>query len=91
MCSTRVQGRGYPQFVMNNYWPVRAASCRKVNGNTIYLRDIADWRKKLNRQYDRINQQRFITVTANIHKRDLGGAIHDVNKAIAQLGELPTG
>ena len=40
---------------------------------------------------DRINQQRFITLTANIHEKDLGTALKKVNQAIGTLGELPKG
>ncbi|MFX7756016.1 hypothetical protein ABTJ91_20195, partial [Acinetobacter baumannii] len=60
--------------------------------NIIHLRDIADL-KKTNTvgEYDRINQQRFITITANIHDIDLGNALNEVNKHIKALGNLPTG
>jgi len=43
------------------------------------------------RVHDRINQQRFITLTANIYDKDLGTASTDVNAAIRSLGELPKG
>jgi multidrug efflux pump subunit AcrB len=33
----------------------------------------------------------FITVTANLHQKDLGAATEDVKEAIASLGELPRG
>jgi len=33
----------------------------------------------------------MLSVTANLHKKDLGGATEDVNAAIASLGELPRG
>src|SRR5882724_3672273 len=42
-------------------------------------------------EYDRINQQRFITVIADIHQRDLGRAVADVNNSIKKLGTLPQG
>jgi multidrug efflux pump subunit AcrB len=58
----------------------------KANGQSL-LRDIAEWKKGSSiGEYDRINQQRFITVTANIHKKGFGKAVADVNKAIKQLG-----
>src|SRR5215210_3079003 len=82
----------YPQFAMNNTDQLEQLPVGKNNGSTIYFRDIADWKKGNSiGEYDRINQQRFITVTANIHKKDLGRAVKDVNKAITQLGELPQG
>jgi multidrug efflux pump subunit AcrB len=56
------------------------------------LRDVATIKKNTSPgEYDRINQQRFITVTANIHNKDLGAAIQKVNSAISSLGELPAG
>jgi len=82
----------YPQFKMNSPEQVEQIPVYSANGKTIYLRDIADW-KKINTvgEYDRLNQQRFITVTANLYKQNLGNAIKDVNKAISNIGELPQG
>src|SRR5215210_1374867 len=80
----------YPQLTMTSPEQVEQIPVGKVNGQTIFLRDIADWKKGVSiGEYDRINQQRFITVTANIHKKDLGKAVTDVNKAVKQLGGLP--
>ena len=82
----------YPQFAMNSTDQLEQLPVGKVNGSTVYLRDVAEWKKGNSiGEYDRINQQRFITITANIHKNDLGGSVKDVNKAIKQLGELPQG
>ncbi len=82
----------YPQFVMNSPEQVDQLPVGKSGDRTVYLRDIADWKKGNSiGEYDRINQQRFITLSANIHHKDLGKAITDVNNAIKQLGELPQG
>jgi multidrug efflux pump subunit AcrB len=82
----------YPQFMMNSPDQIEQIPVGKVNDKPIYLRDIADWKKGNSiGEYDRLNQQRFITVTANIHKQDLGNVISEVNGAIKQLGELPAG
>lgn len=82
----------YPQFVMNSPDQVDQIQVGKSDGKPIFLRDIADWKNtKTVGEYDRINQQHFITITANIHKQDLGKAISDVNDAIKQLGTLPQG
>ena len=82
----------YPQFIMNSPEQVEQIQVGKNAGSPIFLRDIADWRKSNSiGEYDRINQQRFITVTANIYKKDLGRAVRDVEAAIKQLGELPAG
>ncbi|HMH32174.1 MAG TPA: efflux RND transporter permease subunit, partial [Puia sp.] len=82
----------YPQFKMNNPEQVEQIPVASANGKTIYLRDVADW-KKINTvgEYDRLNQQRFVTVTANLHKQDLGTAVKDVSKAISNMGEIPQG
>lgn len=82
----------YPQLAMNSPEQIDQIPVGKSGDNTIFLRDIADWKKGNSiGEYDRINQQRFITVTANIHKQDLGKAVDDVNRAIKNLGELPQG
>jgi multidrug efflux pump subunit AcrB len=82
----------YPQLSMNTPEQVEQIPVGKVNNQSIFLRDIADWKKGSSiGEYDRINQQRFITVTANIHKQDLGKAVADVNNSIKQLGTLPQG
>jgi multidrug efflux pump subunit AcrB len=61
-------------------------------GNPVYLRDLATTQQITSPgEYDRINQQRFITITANIYNKDLGTAIRKVNKATASLGQLPQG
>lgn len=58
----------------------------------VYLRDVARWSTRLTPgEYDRLNQQRFITLTGNIHEKDLGSALKEVDAAVASLGELPKG
>lgn len=82
----------YPQFIMNSPEHINQIPVGKVGGNTIYLRDVADWKSSHSiGEYDRINQQRFITLTANIYKKDLGSAIKDINTAIKELGTQPQG
>ncbi|MFH6935981.1 efflux RND transporter permease subunit [Flavobacterium sp. FlaQc-30] len=82
----------YPQFVMNKPEQVNQIPVGKVNNNTIYLRDVADWKTgNTVGEYDRINQQRYITLTANIYKEDLGSIVKDINTAIKKLGEQPQG
>jgi multidrug efflux pump subunit AcrB len=67
--------------------PVASSADRKI-----YLRDVATWNRITTpAEYDRLNQQRFITLTANIHDKDLGSAVKELDKAIAGLGELPAG
>jgi multidrug efflux pump subunit AcrB len=42
-------------------------------------------------EYNRYNQQRMITLTANVHGSDLGSAAADVSAAIARAGDPPAG
>ncbi|TWI78995.1 multidrug efflux pump subunit AcrB [Lacibacter cauensis] len=66
--------------------PVSAAD------KNIFLRDVATWKRATTvGEYDRLNQQRFITLSANLHKQDLGTAVKDVNSAISKLDSLPQG
>lgn len=80
----------YPQFRMNSTDEMEMIPVSGKSG--VFLRDVAQWKPLLSPgEYDRLNQQRFITLTANIYKRDLGAAISDVEKAVISLGELPKG
>lgn len=66
--------------------PVSAAD------KNIFLRDVATWKKLMTvGEYDRLNQQRFITISANLNKKDLGSAVKDVQTAIGKLDSLPQG
>jgi len=42
-------------------------------------------------EYDRYNQQRMITITANIAGKDLGGVAQEVEAAIKRVGDPPRG
>lgn len=82
----------YPQLTMNAPEQVEQIPVGKNGGNMIYLRDIAELKKGTSiGEYDRINQQRFITITANVFKKDLANAIKDVNETIRRSGDLPQG
>ncbi len=82
----------YPQYKMNSPEELEVVPIAWNAGNPVYLRDVATWKKTTSvGEYDRINQQRFITITANIHNKDMGTALKTVNSAIASLGELPKG
>lgn len=82
----------YPQFRMNSPDQIEQIPIDGKGDQNIYLRDVADW-KKMNTvgEYDRLNQQRYITVTANLNNKDLGSAIKDANNAIKNIGEIPHG
>jgi CzcA family heavy metal efflux pump len=82
----------YPQFTMNSPDQLELVPLKSEGNNSIYLRDVATIQKNsAPGEYDRMNQQRFITITANIYKKDAGTAIKKVNRAITSLGALPQG
>lgn len=80
----------YPQYQMNSTDDIELIPVS--TDPQVYVRDVARWSKGFTPgEYDRLNQQRFITITGNIHEKDLGAALKQVNKEIAALGELPKG
>jgi multidrug efflux pump subunit AcrB len=77
---------------MNDPGKVDNILLSNANGKPVYLRDVASWKMgTIEAEYDRLNQKRFITLTANLHDHSLGKAIGDINKVIAGLGKLPEG
>jgi len=80
----------YPQSRMNSTDEIEMIPVS--NKGDVFLRDVAQWKPLLTPgEYDRLNQQRFITLTANLHQQDLGTALGHVHDAIKELGELPKG
>jgi multidrug efflux pump subunit AcrB len=82
----------YPQYRMNSAEQVEMIPVGLQPGATTFLRDVASWEKTvMPGEYDRLNQQRYLTLTANIYNRDLNTVIKAVKKEIVSLGELPRG
>lgn len=82
----------YPQYLVNSPAEIGLVPISNSPDKKIFLQDVATWERiKSPAQYDRLNQERFITLTANIHEKDLGAAVKEVDDAIAELGELPAG
>jgi multidrug efflux pump subunit AcrB len=80
-----------PEYQMKSSEDLEQIPVSAANKN-IFLRDVATWKKTTTvGEYDRLNQQRFITISANLHKQDLGTAVKDVNAAIGKLDSLPQG
>ncbi|MEX2233319.1 MAG: efflux RND transporter permease subunit [Cyclobacteriaceae bacterium] len=80
----------YPQFTINSTEDIEMIPVS--SDPPVYLRDVARWKKTSSPgEYDRLNQQRFITLTANIHEQDLGEAVSEVSNAVSSLGQLPQG
>ncbi len=80
----------YPQFAMNSTEQIALLPVSNKDGKPVFLRDVAGW-KIINMagEYDRLNQQRFISVTANIQDQDPGTAFREVNRIIHSIGEIP--
>jgi multidrug efflux pump subunit AcrB len=73
----------YPEYRMNSTAQLEMVPVAAANGNVHLLSEVASWKKiTMPGEYDRLNQQRYITVTANVRGEDLGGTFSDVNTII---------
>ncbi|MDP4215232.1 MAG: efflux RND transporter permease subunit [Bacteroidota bacterium] len=83
----------YPPYRMNSTAQLEAIPVSSGNGaGTHYLNEVATWKHTtVPGEYDRLNQQRYITITANIEQDDLGAVFKSVRQAIEDLGKLPNG
>lgn len=80
-----------PQFKMNAPEEVGNIPLT-AEGNSSRVRDVAALTPGVSvGEYDRLNQQRMVTITANTHDCDLGSALRAVEKIVAAEGELPKG
>ncbi|HWZ57897.1 MAG TPA: efflux RND transporter permease subunit [Gemmatimonadaceae bacterium] len=89
-----------PQALMSNIGTVERipvqtvrASDREGGGDApLFVGDLATLSRVATvGEYDRLNQQRMLTLTANLHGADLGRARDGVRRAIAAAGTLPKG
>jgi multidrug efflux pump subunit AcrB len=82
----------YPEFRMNNTAQLEAIPVAGGDGRTHYLSEVASWKyANVAGEYDRLNQQRYVTITANIQSQDQGAVFKRVNKSIADMGKLQNG
>jgi len=80
-----------PEYLMNSIEQLQSISLVKGKSRPI-LSDIAQMTiDTLPGEYDRSGPRRFLTVSANIYKKDLGTATTGVQKAIKSLGIPPKG
>jgi multidrug efflux pump subunit AcrB len=80
-----------PEYMMNDMSQIKSIPLVK-GGNRPFLEDVATFSvDSVPGEYDRSGPRRFVTVSANINKCDLGKATDAVQKSIADLGELPKG
>jgi multidrug efflux pump subunit AcrB len=83
----------YPAYAMNSTTRLEAIPVSSgEGGNTHYLSEVATWKHTtIPGEYDRLNQQRYITITANVQPDDLGAVFKTVSRTIADMGKLPNG
>jgi len=80
-----------PEYLMNSIEQLQSIPLVKGRTRPI-LSDISQMViDTLPGEYDRSGPRRFLTVSANIYKKDLGTATAAVQKTIAGLGEPPRG
>ena len=80
-----------PEYIMNSVQQMVSAPLVPGQMRPV-LSDVATVRTDtVPGEYDRSGPRRFVTVSANFHKTDLGSATAAVEKAIQSLGTPPTG
>ena len=80
-----------PEYVMNNISDIKELPIR-IGQTGLVLQDVATFQvDTLAGEYDRTGPRRYVTVSANLYKKDLASGTSDVRKAIGSLGALPKG
>ena len=80
-----------PEYIMNSMSQLQSVSLVKGQMRPV-LSDVASFRiDTLPGEYDRSGPRRYVTVSANIYKKDLGAATAAVQKAVNEMGAPPTG
>jgi multidrug efflux pump subunit AcrB len=80
-----------PEYVMNSMDELKEIPLVKGQSSPT-LADVADFKvTTAPGEYDRTGPRRFITISANIYKKDLGTATSAVQKAVKSVGEPPKG
>ena len=83
----------YPGYQMNSTARLEAIPVSSgAGGPTHYLGELASWhRTTVPGEYDRLNQQRYITITANIAQKDRGATYARIRRIIEGMGKQPNG
>ena len=80
-----------PEYIMNSMQQLQSVSLVKGQPRPV-LSDVSTVRiDTLPGEFDRSGPRRYVTVSANIHDKDLGSATAAVEKAIKNLGATPPG
>jgi multidrug efflux pump subunit AcrB len=81
-----------PQHVMSSMDDIMSVPVMQNGAARPLLGDVATVSQQTAiGEYNRYNQQRMITLTANVHDTDLGTASNEVLAAIARAGDPPAG
>lgn len=82
----------FPQYLVTQPSDIEKVPLKSENGKTVYVGDVSKWEPAtMIGEYDRLNQQRFITITGNLHNKDLGGALKTLRNEVKAMGEPPAG
>ncbi|HSC36994.1 MAG TPA: efflux RND transporter permease subunit, partial [Chitinophagaceae bacterium] len=77
----------YPEYRVNSTAQLENIPVSSGVGNTHYLNEVASWsRMTVPGEYDRLNQQRYISITANVYRQDLGTVFNKVRAVINAMG-----
>jgi len=80
-----------PEYVMNSMDELKEIPLVKGQSSPT-LADVATFKITTTPgEYDRTGPRRYITIGANIYKKDLGTATSDVEKVVKSLGQPPKG
>lgn len=80
-----------PEYIMNSIAELQSIPLVKGAMRPVLADVAAISVDTLPGEYDRSGPRRFVTVGANIYKKDLGTATDDVTKAVKELGTPPKG
>lgn len=80
-----------PEYIMNSITQLESVTLVKGKSRPI-LADVAQISvDTLPGEYDRVGPRRFLTVNANVYKKDLGTATQAVERALGTMGAPPKG
>ena len=80
-----------PEYIMNSLSDLKEIPLQTGQAGLV-LQDVATFEVDTTvGEYDRSGPRRYVTVSANLYKKDLKSGTEAVNKAIASLGALPKG
>lgn len=80
-----------PEYVMNSMDQLKEIPLIQGKSSPV-LGDVATFKTIYSPgEYDRVGPRRYLSVSANIYKMDLGKATSDVQKAVNSIGKLPKG